>query len=158
MYFQWSLSVPRGNASRISIYSQWSVYLMMKTSHACIVGYALIALCMIPRIHWSVGGAVKETFRCLKWNLTINVVFVSQAVSLQGLRAWQRWWWLNSINKFGACPQEKQKNIVLPVVTGEMSLHGPVKITTAATGLTELYAEVSQLFMLDCQVEDNVQN
>lgn len=37
-----------------------------------------------------------------------------------------------------------------------MILHGPVKIATVAIGLTVIYAEVSQLLMLDCQVEDSL--
>jgi len=37
-----------------------------------------------------------------------------------------------------------------------MVLHGPVKIATVAIGLTVIYAVLSQLLMLDCQVEDNM--
>lgn len=41
--------------------------------HKFIVGYTLIALCVISRIYWPVAGAVKQCYHGLKLNLTINV-------------------------------------------------------------------------------------
>lgn len=41
-------------------------------------------------------------------------------------------------------------------MSGEMILHGPVKIAAVATGLTVIYAEDSHLSVLDCQVEDSI--
>lgn len=109
MYFQWSFSGSERNAARIATYGQWSVYLMMIIPHKFIVGYTLIALCMISRIYWSVAGAMKQSYHSLKLNLNINILLVSQITSLQGLWAWQWLWWLHSINKLGTCPQEKKK-------------------------------------------------
>lgn len=46
----------------------------------------------------------------------------------------------------------KRRSFALSGMREEMVLHGSVKIAIIATRLTAIYAEVSQLLIVDCQM------